>query len=55
MKGASIGCYIGNFGEDWLEMMNKDPLTHGPYKVEGCADFMISNRISYEFDLKGPR
>ncbi|RYP64434.1 hypothetical protein DL769_006675 [Monosporascus sp. CRB-8-3] len=53
-RGKQIGCYIGNMGEDWGEMMNKDPLTHGPNKIDGYNDWMLANRISYEFGLKGP-
>ncbi|WPH04990.1 polyketide synthase [Acrodontium crateriforme] len=53
-KGRSIGCYIGSYGEDWLEMQNRDPLQSGPYRVDGYSDFMLSNRVSYEMDIRGP-
>ncbi|PSN69566.1 polyketide synthase [Corynespora cassiicola Philippines] len=53
-KGENIGCYMGYYGEDWLEMQNRDPLQSGPYRVEGYSDFMLSNRVSYEMDLRGP-
>ncbi|KAI0101373.1 hypothetical protein GGR51DRAFT_530505 [Nemania sp. FL0031] len=49
--GKNIGCYIGNFGEDWLEISNKEPQRSGGYKT---ADFMISNRVSYEMGWRGP-
>ncbi|KAI0185566.1 acyl transferase domain-containing protein [Xylaria flabelliformis] len=49
--GRNIGCYIGNFGEDWLEISNKESQRWGGYKT---ADFMISNRISYEMGWRGP-
>ncbi|KAI0418327.1 hypothetical protein F5X98DRAFT_373799 [Xylaria grammica] len=49
--GRKIGCYIGNFGEDWLEISNKESQRWGGYKT---ADFMISNRISYEMGWRGP-
>ena len=42
-------------GEDWGEMMNRDPLSHGPNRIDGYNDWMLGNRISYEFGLKGPR
>lgn len=54
-RGKRVGCYLGNMGEDWGEMMNKDPLGHGPNKIDGYNDWMLANRISYEFGLKGPR
>ena len=41
-------------GEDWGEMMNRDPLSHGANRLDGYNDWMLGNRISYEFDLKGP-
>ena len=41
--------------EDWGEMLNRDPLWHGPNKIDGYQDWMLANRISYEFGLTGPR
>lgn len=54
-KGRPIGCYMGSFGEDWVEMFAKENQQHGLYRVTGYGDFMLSNRISYELDLTGPR
>lgn len=54
-RGSKIGCYIGSFGEDWCEMMAKDPQQYGLYRISGTGDFVLSNRISYEWDLTGPR
>jgi hypothetical protein len=53
-QGGLIGCYIGSFGEDWIEMFAKDPQQYGLYRVSN-GDFMMANQISYEMDLKGPR
>ncbi|KDN70595.1 hypothetical protein CSUB01_10619 [Colletotrichum sublineola] len=53
-RGKKIGCYFGNMNEDWGEMMNRDPLWHGPNKIDGYQDWMLANRISYEFGLTGP-
>ncbi|KKY39789.1 putative polyketide synthase [Diaporthe ampelina] len=53
-RGAQIGCYMGSYGEDWLEMQNRDPQQSGIYRLDGYGDFMLSNRISYEMDLRGP-
>lgn len=36
-------------------MMNRDPLWHGANKIDGYQDWMLANRISYEFGLTGPR
>ncbi|KAJ5910086.1 Acyl transferase/acyl hydrolase/lysophospholipase [Penicillium tannophilum] len=53
-KGRPIGCYMGSFGEDWVEMFAKEDQQYGLYRVTGYGDFMLSNRISYEMDLTGP-
>lgn len=54
-RGKNIGCYVGVFGEDWLDMAAKDTQHLGIYRITGSGDFAISNRISYEYDLRGPR
>lgn len=36
-------------------MQNKDPQQAGVNRVDGYGDFMLSNRVSYEMDLRGPR
>lgn len=54
-KGRPIGCYMGSFGEDWVEMFAKENQQHGMYRVTGYGDFMLANRVSYELDLIGPR
>ncbi|XDG09180.1 hypothetical protein ABKA04_008795 [Annulohypoxylon sp. FPYF3050] len=53
-RGKTIGCYVGNFGEDWLEMFTKETQQWGMHRVVGTGDFVLSNRISYEMDLRGP-
>lgn len=54
-RGKTIGCYVGSFGEDWIEMFAKEPHQHGIHRVVGVGDFALSNRLSYEMDLQGPR
>ena len=51
-RGRPIGCYVGNFGEDWLQSLSKENQHHGGYAFGG--DLMIANRVSYEYDLIGP-
>ncbi|KAL0942745.1 polyketide synthase [Colletotrichum truncatum] len=53
-RGGLIGCYVGSFGEDWCEMFAKDTQQYGLYRVAGYGDFMLSNNVAYEMDLKGP-
>jgi acyl transferase domain-containing protein len=54
-KGGLIGCYMGSYSEDWMEMQNRDHQQSGINRVDGYSDFMVSSRISYEMDLRGPR
>jgi acyl transferase domain-containing protein len=54
-RGSKIGCYVGVFGEDWEDLNAKETQHRGGYRVTGYSDFVVGNRISYEFDLRGPR
>ncbi|KAF2138887.1 uncharacterized protein K452DRAFT_276732 [Aplosporella prunicola CBS 121167] len=53
-RGKDIGCYIGVFGEDWLDLHAKDTQDFGVYRITGAGDFVLANRVSYEYDFKGP-
>ncbi|KAI1826773.1 hypothetical protein F4861DRAFT_545304 [Xylaria intraflava] len=53
-RGENVGVFIGNFGEDWAEMLGSDPQQYGGHRVFGANDFSLSNRVSYEMGLKGP-
>lgn len=54
-RGKKIGCYVGVFGEDWHELTAKE--TQAIPRVHAFANggFALSNRVSFEYDLKGPR
>lgn len=54
-RGKDIGCYVGTFGEDWYDLHAKDSQDFGMYRITGSGDFVLANRVSYEFDLRGPR
>ncbi|KAJ6441494.1 cytochrome p450 monooxygenase [Purpureocillium lavendulum] len=53
-RGSNTGCYVGVFGDDWQDLNAKESLHRGGYRVTGYDDFVLGNRISYEFDLHGP-
>ncbi|CAG8152229.1 unnamed protein product [Penicillium salamii] len=53
-KGKPIGCFMGSFGEDWVEMFAKENQQYGQHRATGHGDFMLANRVSYEMDLTGP-
>lgn len=54
-QGSDIGCYIGVFGEDWHELTAKETQSISRVHAFANGGFTLSNRVSYEFDLKGPR
>jgi acyl transferase domain-containing protein len=56
-RGQLVGCYVGTFGDDWLLIGAKETQHQDGYGflATGNGDMMLSNRVSYEYDLKGPR
>lgn len=54
-RGKAIGTYVGMFTEDWQEIHHKDSNFFHPFLMTGTLDFALANRISYEYDLRGPR
>ncbi|KAF9886514.1 hypothetical protein FE257_011421 [Aspergillus nanangensis] len=53
-QGKDIGFYIGTFGDDWLEMSLRDPMSLSRLHIFNSNDFALSNRVSYQYDLRGP-
>ncbi|KAJ2982753.1 hypothetical protein NQ176_g1174 [Zarea fungicola] len=53
-RGRPIGTFVGSYGEDWQELQLKDPEIVSQYKVSGYGDFVLANRIAYEYNLQGP-
>ncbi|KAJ2896892.1 putative polyketide synthase [Zalerion maritima] len=54
-RGKGVGCYVGTFGDNWLELSGKETQhDRVGYMVLGSGDLMISNRVSYEYDFRGP-
>ncbi|MCJ1395325.1 hypothetical protein MMC18_008209 [Xylographa bjoerkii] len=54
IAGTQTGCYVGNFTTDYREMLFRDPEAAPLYTVTGTGTSLISNRVSWFFDLKGP-
>lgn len=52
--GANTGCYVGNFTVDFQNMLGKDSEYLHRFTATGMGTTLLSNRISYVFDLKGP-
>jgi hypothetical protein len=36
-------------------MLGKESQPWGIHRISGAGDFVVANRLSYEFDLQGPR
>ncbi len=54
MKGSPTGVYVGCMTDDWSAIQRRDMETLTTYAATGTASSIISNRISYVFDLHGP-
>ncbi|KAF7631618.1 hypothetical protein AFLA_012472 [Aspergillus flavus NRRL3357] len=53
-KGRDIGCWVGVFGEDWMDLCAKNIQYTDRLHALGAGDYALANRISYEYDLTGP-
>ena len=53
-RGSKTAVYVAIFGRGYDRMMNKDTTDFAKYHMTGVGDSIVSNRISYTFDLKGP-
>lgn len=42
------------FGHDYEQITHKDPLAFTQYHNTGVARALLTNRVSYIFDLQGP-
>ena len=54
VAGANVGCYVGDFVDDYTIMTLKDPDSTHRYSATGGSRTILSNRISHAFDLRGP-
>lgn len=52
--GSNTSVYVSGFNHDWLGIMNADPETSLKYKPIGTTNSILSNRVSWFFDFKGP-
>ncbi|KAH8198332.1 hypothetical protein TruAng_007487 [Truncatella angustata] len=54
LSGSRTGTFVGNFNYDHQLMHYRDPENALPYSVTGSGITILSNRINYVFNLKGP-
>lgn len=55
LAGGNTGCYVGSFNHDELFSKVRDSLFADPYTGTTAIAPYLSNRLSYVFDLHGPR
>ena len=54
MKGSNTSVFVASFTHDYENMMYKDTTSMPKYGMTGVGQAILSNRLSYVFDLKGP-
>lgn len=55
VSGKNVGAYIGNFTYDTMITSLRDMEYPKPYSMTGNGATILSNRVSYVFNLCGPR
>jgi acyl transferase domain-containing protein len=54
LKGSETGVFVGLMSADYYDVQIRDPETLPQYFATGTARSIMSNRLSYFFDWKGP-
>jgi acyl transferase domain-containing protein len=55
LRGKDVGVFVGTFGGDWSDLDSRDPQRYHMYRMTGQGDYMLANRVSYEFGFGGTR
>lgn len=54
IAGTDTGCFVGSFTHDFDQMTGADIYSVAPYAATGGGATMLSNRVSWFYDLRGP-
>ena len=54
LKGSKVGVFVGLMGGDYFDIQMRDPDTIPQYLCTGTGRSMLSNRVSFFFDWRGP-
>lgn len=54
IRGSNSGVFVGVSGTDYANRVISDPSSINAYFMTGNVQSLVSNRISYIFDLRGP-
>ncbi|PHH92050.1 hypothetical protein CDD83_9168 [Cordyceps sp. RAO-2017] len=52
--GADTGVFVGAFGEDWHNVLEKDLQASTVMRSMSSGDYALANLLSYGLDLRGP-
>lgn len=55
LRGKNVGVYVGEWTCDFADMQLKEPDVEPGFWITGAGRAILSNRVSYVFDFKGPR
>ncbi|MEM7499796.1 MAG: beta-ketoacyl synthase N-terminal-like domain-containing protein [Pseudomonadota bacterium] len=54
LAGSPVGVFMGVAGSDWREMVHADPASIGAFTGTGASHSVLSGRLAYLLDLRGP-
>lgn len=54
ITGSDTSVYVSGFNHDHLLNLSGDPETHLKYRATGTTNSLLSNRVSWFYNLKGP-
>lgn len=54
LSGSKTGCFVGNFNNDHERTLYRDTEYLSPYAPTGSGNAILSNRVNYTFNLRGP-
>lgn len=52
--GSNTSSYVGCFTKDYSDMLSRDVENGAMYHATGNGSAILSNRLSWFYDLKGP-
>ena len=54
LAGSATSCYVGAFTSDYRDIFTRDPEAAPKYTATGNSSSILSNRLSWFYDLRGP-
>lgn len=54
VQGSATSVYVGNLTADYLSLFGDDEEVRSSYQATGMSEAMLSNRVSWFYDLRGP-